>query len=101
MDYETESDNTLEDDWQYTTTIAPSVESTNARTPLWHGLSDEVSSVPVPIVRACIKGTTINNNDRYNDSGCDDDGGYEDVGYKDGTLTDDNHNICHSYLVKH
>jgi hypothetical protein len=60
------------------TTIAstkvPLVESNNASTPLRHGLSDEASSAIVPIMHACIKSTTTNTNDGYNDTRCDDSG---------------------------
>ena len=62
----------------------------NARTPLWHKFLDELNSVTVPIVRTCLKGTTISNNNGYNDSGYANDGRYKDVDYEDGTLTDDN-----------
>jgi len=76
--YGTKSKDTVEDDRQYTTTIAstkvPLVESNNASTSLRHGLSDEASSAIVPIMRACIKSTTTNTNDGYNDTGCDDSG---------------------------
>jgi hypothetical protein len=58
----TKSEDTVEDDRQYTTTITsttvPSVESNNTSTPLWHGLSYEVHSATLPIVSACIQSTT-------------------------------------------
>ena len=51
------------DDWQYTTTI----------------VSNKVSSVIVPIVRACTKTTTTNTNDRYNDEFINNNGLYNDI----------------------
>jgi hypothetical protein len=63
VDYETESNNSWEDNWKYTTTI----------------LSDNVNSRTVPIVRACVKSTTININNGYEDNGCTDIGfSYDD-----------------------
>jgi len=51
------------DDRQYTTTI----------------VSNKVSSVIVPIVRACMKTTTTNTNDGYNDECINDNGLYNDI----------------------
>ena len=73
LDCETESDNTLEDNWNYTITIAPTkvppVKSDTNCTPMWHGLSDKVSSMRVLVTRAYVKGTTLNNNDGGYDNG--------------------------------